>query len=142
MRKGSRVSRDTSKPARRTVLFVCPHGAGKSRIAAAWFNSAAPPGWWATSAGVTPQPAVSVHAPRLLAGTPAEALLDQDPPRPLTAVADPALAVAIDCPPDQVPGALAWTLTAQGFDAKLREELRQRVTGLARLLAAQQGAPR
>jgi protein-tyrosine-phosphatase len=27
-----------------TVLFVCPHGAGKSRVAAAWFNGSAPPG--------------------------------------------------------------------------------------------------
>jgi protein-tyrosine-phosphatase len=25
-----------------TVLFVCPHGAGMSRIAAAWFNLVAP----------------------------------------------------------------------------------------------------
>ncbi len=41
---------DSANP--RTVLFVCPHGAGKSRIAAAWFNGAASAGWWATSAGV------------------------------------------------------------------------------------------
>ena len=34
----------------RTILFVCPHGAGKSRMAAAIFNRLAPAGWQATSA--------------------------------------------------------------------------------------------
>lgn len=119
----------------RTVLFVCPHGAGKSRIAAAWFNGAAPPGWWATSAGVEPQATVSEHAPRLLAGTPVEGLLDTELPRPLTAVADPALVVAIDCRPGDVPGALSWELTAQEFGAGMREELRERAEALAHSLA-------
>ena len=40
--------------AKRVVLFVCAHGAGKSRMAAALFNAAAPRGWWATSAGQEP----------------------------------------------------------------------------------------
>lgn len=35
---------DLEARAGRTVVFVCLHGAGKSRIAAAWFNWVAPPG--------------------------------------------------------------------------------------------------
>lgn len=88
----------------RMVVFVCPHGAGKSRIGAAWFNQAAPPGWRATSAGLQPQAMVSAYAPRLLAGTPAAGLLDGGLPRSLAAVAHPDLVVAIDCSPDAVPG--------------------------------------
>jgi arsenate reductase (thioredoxin) len=124
----------------RTVVFVCPHGAGKSRIAAAWFNRVAPPCWRATSAGVTPQATVSAHAARLLAGSPAAALLDGEVPRPLAAVADPDLVVAIDCGPGEVPGALAWTLTSQRFDAALAAELRQRAETLARALAGGAGS--
>jgi hypothetical protein len=124
----------------RTVVFVCPHGAGKSRIAAAWFNRVAPPGWRATSAGIAPQATVSAHAPRLLAGTPVEGLLDRGLPRPLAAVADPDLVVTIDCPPGQVPGALAWALANQQFDAALAEELRQRAEALARTLAGATGS--
>jgi hypothetical protein len=45
--------------ARRTVLFVCPHGAGKSRIAAAWFDGLGLAGWTATSAGLQPRPQFS-----------------------------------------------------------------------------------
>jgi hypothetical protein len=126
----------------RTVMFVCLHGAGKSRIAAAWFNGIAPPGWRATSAGIDPQATVSTHAARLLAGTPVEGLLDHSLPRPLAAVADPDLMVTIDCPAGQVPGALAWALVNQRFDAELSEELRQRAETLARTLAFTTGSTR
>jgi hypothetical protein len=126
----------------RTVVFVCLHGAGKSRIAAAWFNGAAPPGWRATSAGIDPQATVSAHAARLLAGTPVEGLLDHGMPRPLAAVADPDLVVTIDCPAGQVPGALAWSLANQRFDAELGQELRQRAETLARTLAGTTGPTR
>ncbi|GII06071.1 hypothetical protein [Planobispora takensis] len=119
----------------RTVLFVCPHGAGKSRIAAAWFAQAAPPGWTATTAGLTPQPQVSLHAPRLLAGGGAEHLLDRQVPRPLSAIPDPALTVAIDCPPGAVPGALEWRLRHADFDEHMAAELRDRARSLARELA-------
>jgi hypothetical protein len=85
------------------VVFVCPHGAGKSRIAAAWFNAAPPARCTATTAGVEPQPAVSVHAPRLLTGTPASHHLDHALPRPLALVPEPSLVVAIDCPDPQHP---------------------------------------
>src|SRR5213078_4079664 len=43
--------RDPADPDRaRTVLFVCEHGASRSRLAAVWFTLVAPPGWRATSA--------------------------------------------------------------------------------------------
>jgi hypothetical protein len=111
----------------RTVLFVCEHGAGRSRMAAAWFNHAPPPGWRATTAGIEPQPHVSVHAPRLLAGTPAEATLDHAMPRPVSAVPDPAVVIAIDC---MLPDAVAWRLDACEFDEAMSAEIRQRVAGL------------
>jgi hypothetical protein len=111
-----------------TVLFVCLHGAMRSRLAAAFFNRAAPPGWWATSAGLEPDPAVSPNAVRLLADDEAEAWLDREPPRPLAAVAGPTLAIAIDCAVD---GAERWTLAQQRADAALRDELRARAEALA-----------
>ncbi len=127
--------------AQRTVLFVCTHGAGKSRMAAAWFNGSAPPGWWATTAGIIPQKAVSEHAPRLLAGTAAAALLDTEPPRPLTAVPDPRLVVAIDCPGVSFDHPkLSWQLDNADFDEAMGAELRQRAQDLARLLSGEPSA--
>ena len=128
--------------AARWVVFVCPHGAGKSRIAAAWFNLVAPAGWRATSAGITPQATVSTHAPRLLADSPAEGLLDHSMPRPLAALADPDVVVTIDCPPGAVPGAIGWTLATQQFDAALASELRQRAEALASALVTTTGSAR
>jgi hypothetical protein len=121
------------------VLFVCPHGAGKSRIAAAWFDALAPAGWTATTAGVEPQASVSVHAPQLLADTPALAFLDQEVPRPLSAVPEAKLVVAIDCPAGAVPGAMAWELTHSGFGEALAAELRRRVLDLVGSLGAAAG---
>lgn len=118
-----------------TVLFVCPHGAGKSRIAAAWFNTNPAPGWVATTAGIAPQPAVSVHAPRLLAGTPAFAHLDHDIPRPLRAVPRPALVVAIDCPDPPATDARRWELTHGDFGPAMAQELRERAEDLVRDLS-------
>lgn len=106
------------------VLFVCPHGAGKSRIAAAFFNAHSPAGWSATTAGLEPQDQVSVHAPRLLAGTAAEAHLDTALPRPLAAVPGPARIVAIDCAVD---GADTWQLEQPVFDEPMRDEIAKRV---------------
>jgi hypothetical protein len=121
------------------VLFVCPHGAGKSRIAAAWFGAIAPAGWTATTAGIEPQASVSVHAPRLLAETPALAFLDQEMPRSLSAVPSAALIVAIDCPVGAVPGAVAWELTHSEFSEELAAELRRRVLDLVGSLDAVAG---
>ena len=81
----------------RIVLFVCAHGAARSRIAAAWFNADPPPGWQATTAaGEQPGEALNPRVGSLLAGLPAERHLDHGPPRPLAAtLAD--LLVAVDC---------------------------------------------
>lgn len=115
---------------RGTVLFVCPHGAGKSRIAAAWFDAYAPPGWVATTAGVQPQPSVSAHASRLLAGTAASAFLDPERPRPLSAAPDATLVVAIDCPSGAVPATVVWSLEHGEFGAEMAAELQARVRAL------------
>ena len=115
----------------RTVIFVCPHGAGKSRLAAAWFNGVAPPGWWATTAGVSPQSTVSVHAPRLLAGTRVAHLLDEAPPRPLSAVPTAQVVVAIDCAAGDLPGAVRWQLANGQFDEAMNAEIRARAEELA-----------
>lgn len=112
-----------------TVVFVCPHGAGKSRIAAAWFCGPGLPGWTATSAGVQPQSQVSAHAARLLAGTPVLELLDEALPRPLSAVPQVDLVVAIDCPPE-VAADMRWTLHHQDFDDGMCTEIRDQVQEL------------
>lgn len=116
------------------MLFVCPHGAGKSRIAAAWFGALAPAGWVATSAGVWPQESASAHAPRLLAGTAASAFLDSELPRPISAVGDPDLVVAIDCPAGAPPAGEVWSLAHQEFGEPMVAELRARVVDLVRRL--------
>jgi hypothetical protein len=121
----------------RTVLFVCPHGAGKSRMAAAWFNGLNLPGWTALPAGVQPQSKISEHAARLLDGTPVRPLLDEAPPRPVSAVPVPDLLVAIDCA-DQFTTGVRWTLAQQTFDEQLCAEIGDRVTTLAASLATRQ----
>jgi hypothetical protein len=118
----------------RTVLFVCPHGAGKSRIAAAWFNGLHVPGWTASSAGVEPQTEVSMHAARLLAGTPVRHLLDETAPRPVPAVPDAKLLVLIDGD-DRFTADVRWTLDRQSFDEQMCAEIRDRVQTLAATLA-------
>lgn len=121
----------------RQVVFVCQHGAFRSRIAAAYFNAAAPAGWEAVSAGVTPQSEVSERVVPLLAGTRAADEVDLGPPRPLADRADPrARIVAIDA---DVPGATTWLLSAEASssDEALREEIQGRVLALVRELAAE-----
>ncbi len=111
----------------RTVVFVCEHGAGKSRVAAALFGAAGPRGWRATSAGVTPQETVSVHAARLLAGDAAAEFLDPSPPRRVAPDAADVV-VGIDC---DLPGARRWKLAGEWPAERAREELRVLVAGLA-----------
>lgn len=115
----------------KTVLFVCPHGAAKSRMAAAFFNQISVSGWHAVSAGTEPQEAVSVHPARLLQGEPSESFLDHEAPRPVSAVPDAALVVAIDCPSGDLLGAVRWELANREFNEDMREEIRDRVAGLA-----------
>ena len=118
---------------RRTVLFVCAHGAGKSRVAAAWFDALAPGGWRATTAGLEPEAAVSVHAVALLDDTAAAATLDHEPPRPVSAAGAVDVVVGIDCRPE-VDGVATqeWTLAHRRGD-EMSAELRERVS---RLLAS------
>ncbi len=110
------------------ALFVCPHGAGKSRMAAAFFSQSAPSGWTATSAGLEPGPELSPTAARLLAGTDAAAHLDQEPPRLVADVTAPSRVVGIDCSPAGVTD--TWALDHQEFDAAMRDEIRGRVERL------------
>ena len=112
----------------RTVLFVCAHGAYRSRVAAAFFNAAAPPGWHATSAGVDPQAAMSLAAVSLVLGTPAEAHLDHVAPRTLADAGPSDRMVAIDC---DVPGADRWSLEVPDVGPAQRDEIRARAERLA-----------
>jgi protein-tyrosine-phosphatase len=109
----------------RTVVFVCQHGAGKSRVAAAWFATMAPPGWRAASAGLTPQATVSPHAAGMI-GDAAEHL-DTTRPKALTDVAGELL-VGIDC---VLPAARHWRLAAEWPDPATASELRLLATALA-----------
>jgi len=111
----------------RTVEFVCEHGAGKSRVAAALFAAARPRGWRATSAGLAPQETVSVHATRLLAADPAAELLDVGPPsRFAPGAAD--MVVGIDC---DLPDARRWNLAHEWPADQAGDELRVLVADLA-----------
>src|SRR5687768_5084718 len=93
-------------------------------MAAAFFNAAAPPGWSAVSAGLTPQSEVSVRLLPLLEGTEAQSFADMANPRQL----DPTQAdriIAIDAPLDDVE---AWTTS--GEEADVRDQIRAHVKGL------------
>jgi protein-tyrosine-phosphatase len=124
----------------RTVVFVCAHGAARSRMAAAWFNADPPAGWHATTAaGEEPAGALNPRVGPLLAGTPAHDHLDHGPPRPLAAIDAGDLVIAIDC---AVPAAQRWSLVASEVDAAMRDELRDRVAGLIRAIPSPGRPPR
>ena len=115
----------------KTLLFVCLHGAGMSRIAAAYFDQAAPPGWCAVSAGIDPAETLSHTAARLLAGSSAVAFLDLAPPRPIGAVPDPDRVIALRNPSTryELGGTETWDFVhAEG--EPLRDEIRLRVEAL------------
>ncbi len=114
----------------RVVTFVCLHGAGKSRVAAALFNVDPPAGWRAESAGLEPQEEPSPHVAALLAGDPAAAVIDDSVPRRLSSRAD--VVVAIDC---VVGEADRWDLDDKWPSPGVVEQLRT----LARELAARLG---
>ena len=122
--------------ARRTVLFVCLHGMGMSRLAAACFNRVAPPGWRAVSAGLKPGEALSPTAARLLAATPAEPYLDRAVPRSIASVGPFQRLIALRNPAIQfeLPGAEAWDLVHAEFAEPLRDEIRARAERLAESL--------
>lgn len=118
----------------RTVLFVCPHGAGRSRMAAAFFNHAIPAGsdWRAISAGLDPDEVVGPTTVGLVQATDAGPHLDLEPPRPIAAVPAPERIVSIAC---DVPGAERWDLAHEEFAVPMRDEIRSRAEALARDLA-------
>jgi len=117
----------------RLVVFVCEHGAFRSRIAAAYFNELALRGWSAVSAGVTPQTGASARLGTLMAGTAAAAFVDHDAPRSLSEVST-GRTIAIDT---VVPGTDIWRIGggAPLSDEELRDEIRDRVRELARDLS-------
>lgn len=117
------------------VLFVCQHGALRSRLAEAFFNACAPSGWQARSAGIEPQDAVSVHAAILTTGTAAQETLDHSRPVAVTAVPDATLIIAVDC---ELAGARTWQLSTPETDSAMRDELRDKVETLTAELT---GAP-
>ena len=117
----------------RRIVFVCEHGAFRSRIAAAYFNASVPRDWSAVSAGVTPQTEVSTRVGPLMAGTAAAAFVDAKSPRPLSEVSGERT-IAIDT---DVAGAETWHVAGgtPGSDAEVRDEIRSRVMSLVRDLS-------
>lgn len=118
---------------RRLVVFVCTHGAVRSRVAAAFFKEMAPPGWSATSVGLEPQPELGETARQLLLETRAAPWLEMDPPRGMDLFASADRTVAIDC---EVAGADRWQLRNGEFGPLMVEELRRLAVGLAAEIAA------
>jgi hypothetical protein len=128
-----------SESAERTVVFVCQHGAFRSRIAAAFFNAAGPQGWSAVSAGLTPQSEASVRLGPLMAGYEPEPFVDTAQPRSLDSVAA-TRTIAIDA---DVPGAEIWRTDGdQTSDAQLRDEIELRVQDLVATLSRTGGDAR
>jgi arsenate reductase (thioredoxin) len=116
----------------RTVVFVCAHGAARSRLAAAWFNTDPPPGWRAcTAAGEEPAETLNPKVGTLLTDTPAGAHLDKGPPIALSTVDGDGVVVAIDC---ATPAAYRWDLDADTVGEAMRDELRDRVAALVHTL--------
>lgn len=134
-----------------TVLFVCPHGAGKSRVAAAVFDRAvsdraALAGWRAVTGGVEPAETVSEHAVRLLKGSSEELFLDRRRPRSVEAATDAVgpvdRVIAIDCAPDgrtssEAARQTSWRLTGEWPNRAVLVELRRLVRGVVSELEEQ-----
>jgi arsenate reductase (thioredoxin) len=122
----------------KTVVFACLHGAGMSRMAAAYFNSIALPDWHAVSAGVEPAESLSPTAATLLEGSAAEKFLDRSPPRALGAVTDPHRVIALKNPAIQfeLASAEVWDCT-HSAGPQLRDEIQLRAEALARSIATE-----
>lgn len=126
------------------LVFACPHGVGKSRIAAALFQAAAAEAgltrWTATTAaGEDPGTELSPHAAGLLTGSPAEPFLEHGPARNLAPVANHGgagrvLVVGIDLDDPPVRLDHAWSLASTEPGAGMRDEIDHLVTGLIRTL--------
>lgn len=127
------------------VLFACVHNAGRSQMAAAYFNAFADPRKArATSAGT--QPADRVH-PEVIAAMREEGIdVSQARPRRLTAevAAGARMLVTMGCGDEcpRVPGAIRddWPLDdPRGQDADRVRRIRDDIRGRIEHLIAEQG---
>ena len=125
------MASDRSAPLR-LVVFVCAHGAVRSRLAAAYFNQAGPEGWIAVSAGLEPQAELGGTAARLLSGTETASYLDRSRPRAVAETSPADAVIAIDC---QLDGAEDWHLVSRDPNPAMLGELEGRVRALAERLA-------
>lgn len=123
----------------RTVIFACVHNAGRSQMAAAFFNTAAPPGWKAVSAGT--QPAEQVHSVVVDVMREVGIDLSSAAPRKLTEelAADASLLVTMGCEENcpYVPGlrVVDWKLEDPKGQTRervreIRDDIRQRIVML------------
>jgi arsenate reductase len=124
----------------KTILFACVHNAGRSQMAAAWFNALCDPkAAWAISAGT--QPADQVHPPVITAMK--EAGIDLSSARPQLLTEELAhsanLLVTMGCEETcpVIPGLERedWPLAdpkGQSLEAvrAIRDEIQQRVTAV------------
>jgi len=128
----------------RVVIFACVHNAGRSQMAAAFFNQTTPAGWKAISAGT--QPADKVHP--IVADAMREVGIDLSGAQPQQLTAGLATGAALlvtmgcgeSCP--YVPGLRSedWKLDdpkGQPLERvrEIRDEVRRRVAGLHAELA-------
>lgn len=120
------------------VVFVCQHGALRSRMAAAFFNARAPAGWSAVSAGLTPQTKPSTRIEPLLAGTGVEEFVDRSAPRSIAEAGRAERVIAIDV---DMPGAETWatSYSSDVADEVVRDEIERRVDEVVKELAASGG---
>jgi len=114
---------------RKRILFVCEHGALRCRIAAAYFNEAAPAGWTADTAGVSPQAEVSPRLQPLMANTSAAGFVDLSAPKELGTRADRTVSIDVD-----LPGSEDWETGDPELisDDVLRQRIREKVADLVR----------
>ncbi|HYA56110.1 MAG TPA: low molecular weight phosphatase family protein [Nitrososphaerales archaeon] len=141
--------------ATKTILFVCVENTFRSVLSEELFNSKAPPGWRAESAGVSPSASVNPHVRQLLSET--GITLTERTPRVVTPalVADASRVVTFGCL-DRCPIGAGdkgedWALpgaTGKTFEELrgIRDELSNRVDDLISRLRLQDqgvtGAPR
>lgn len=134
----------------RTIIFACVHNAGRSQMAAAFFNQAAPPGWKAVSAGT--QPAEHVHP--VVADAMREVGIDLSSARPQrlteSLAADATLLITMGCGENcpYVPGlrVVDWQLEdpkgqPMARVREIRDDIQRRITALQRDLASHVSPP-
>lgn len=122
-----------------TIIFACVHNAGRSQMAAAFFNQLAPPGARAISAGTNP--GTRVHPEVLAAMAEVGVDLSAAVPQKLTPelAAGASMLITMGCGDEcpVVPGVVRddWPLDdpkGRPMDEvrRIRDEIRRRVAGL------------